>query len=76
MKVKTNIELTFTKLFSFLILTIGTIFAFIYKDPQVMMFALGLASGLAGLKNYSDMRIRSRELEYGKKSVDNPEEEQ
>lgn len=57
------ITITFTKAFAFIILATGSVFAFINKNPEVMMFALSLAAGLAGLKNWNDARIQRRHID-------------
>lgn len=53
-KVSFFFQITFTKAFSLLVLLVGSIFSFINKDANVMIYTLSLSAGLAGLKAFSD----------------------
>jgi len=50
------IFLTFTKLLSLAVLIIGSTYAFIFKNAEVIIFSLALSAGLAGLKNWTDYK--------------------
>lgn len=63
MTVKVKIYLTFTKIMAIVILVLGTIFAFINHNPEVMIFTLSLSGGLSGLKSWSDGLTRRREID-------------
>lgn len=62
--IKININITFTKAFSFIVLIVGCVFAYMYGNAEVIIFTLSLAAGLAGLKNWSDSRTEQKRIEF------------
>lgn len=72
---KINIFLTFSKIMSIIILILGTIFSFIYKNPEVIIFTLSLSSGLAGLKTWSEGLTKRKEINNITNPIIKPREE-
>lgn len=60
---KYNIYITFSKMMALIVLIIGTIFSFLYKNPEAMMFSLSMAGGLTGLKTWSEGLTKRKELQ-------------
>jgi hypothetical protein len=60
--IKININITFSNLFAFIIIGVGSVFAFLTGNAEVMMISLSLGAGLAGLH---------RAYEYLTKKTDN-----
>lgn len=77
MKISFNIYITTSKLAAYLILIIGTIFAFVYNNSEVIIFTFSLSAGLLGLKTWSEGltrrhmdRNRRNEYIYDRESYD------
>jgi hypothetical protein len=59
---KIDLRITFTKIFAIIILAVGSVFSFITKNSEVMIFTLSLASGLSGLKNWQEGLTNRKEM--------------
>lgn len=63
--IKVKLYLTFTKVMALLVLALGSIYSFYAKDPDVMIFTLSIAGGLAGLKSWSSALITRHRVQRG-----------
>jgi hypothetical protein len=52
-----NLVFTLSKLAAYLILIIGSMFAFYFHDATVLISSFGISGGLLGLKNWSDSQV-------------------
>jgi len=58
-----SIWLTFSKTMAIVILIVGSIFAYIFGNSEVIIFTLSLSGGLAGLKSWSEGLTRRRKID-------------
>jgi len=56
--IKISILLTFSKLLALLILISGVVISLLIKNSEVIIFAMSLSAGLAGLKSWNDTRLK------------------
>jgi len=53
-KIKINIFITFSKIIALIIIILGSIFSFYFKNSEVMIVSFSLSAGLSGLKAWSE----------------------
>jgi len=63
MKIGVSIFITFSRAMALLVLIVGSIFSYLNHNPEVMIFTLSLAGGLAGLKSWSDGMTKRKEID-------------
>lgn len=68
-KLSFNLEISASKFLAYCIFITGSVYSFLFKDPQVFMFCSGIAAGLHGLKSWSDSSLE-------KKKAENPPQQQ
>jgi len=61
---KLNLEITMSKILAYLVLIIGSIYSFIFKDPTVLISTFGAASAIIAVKTFTASKERQKELEY------------
>ncbi len=67
-------DFTPSKLLAYIIVVIGSVYSFIFKDSSVLISTFAASSAVIAMKTYTESRSRDKELEFRNKSVDNPEE--
>lgn len=63
MKVKLLLNFTTSKFLAYLILLIGSAYAFVYKEPSVLIATFSAASAVIALKTYTTSRERIKYYE-------------
>ena len=58
--------LTFTlsKLLAYLVLLVGSAYAFMYKDSGVLIATFSASSAIIGLKTFMEGRVEAKRLQY------------
>ena len=69
--VKINLYLTTSKFFAYLILVIGSVFSFVFKDGSVLISTFAAASAVIAVKTYTTSQIKKSEIEAGENLVPN-----
>lgn len=59
-----NVYLTTSKLLGYIIFITGSIFAFMYKDPNIFIFSSSISAGLLGLKTWQSAALEKKKLEF------------
>jgi hypothetical protein len=59
------IYLTTSKFLAYVIFAVGSVFAFINKNPEVFMFSSGIAASLHGLKTWQQSSIEKTKINNG-----------
>jgi hypothetical protein len=62
--IKVNIIITASKLLAFIVLAVGSVYSFIYKDPSVITVAMSMSAVLMGAKTVMNQWGATRGLEY------------
>lgn len=60
-----NIYLTSSKFLGYAIFTVGAVFAFLYKDPNIFIFSSSIAGGLCGLKTWRTSMLDLKKTDNG-----------
>lgn len=70
MKVNVILNFTTSKLLAYLVLIIGSVFAFVFQDGNVLLGSFAAASAVIATKTYTSSRTLQKEMEYRKKEED------
>lgn len=62
--IKVNINITLSKIMAYLVLIVGTIFAYIFQDMTTLISTFAAATTLLGIKTYTASRERIKQMEY------------
>ncbi len=62
--IEVNINITLSKILAFVVLIIGTIYAFITKDSYVLISTFGAASAIITVKTFTESRERQKKIEH------------
>lgn len=60
-----SIYLTTSKILGYVIFVVGSVFAFVYKEPDIFIFSSSIAAGLLGLKTWQSAALERKRMEYG-----------
>lgn len=66
MKININLYLTTSKLAAYIILIIGSVFAFMFKDGATLLATFSAVSAILMLKTYTQSRTTQKQIEYTK----------
>jgi hypothetical protein len=66
-----NINITLSKIMAFLVLFIGSFYAFWFKDATVMISTFAAASSIIAVKTFVAGKTKQKEIQYP--SQDGPE---
>ncbi len=61
--IKVDINITLSKILAFIVLIIGTIYAFITKDSYVLISTFGSASAIIMTKTFTQSREKQKQIE-------------
>jgi hypothetical protein len=67
MKLSVNIFLTTSKMAAYIILAIGTVFAFVFKDGYTLLATFSAVSAILITKTYTQSRTTQKQIECKKK---------
>lgn len=60
-----SLYFTASKVLGYVIFIVGSIFAFINKDPNIFIFSSSIAAGLLGLKTWQSSALEKKRFEFG-----------
>lgn len=66
------LNFTVSKLLAYLILLIGTLYSFLFKDPDILIATFSAASAIITLKTYTSSRERIKQNEYNQTNFEEP----
>lgn len=59
-----NIEITLSKILAYVVLIIGTVFAYMFQDTTVLIATFSASSAIIALKTYTSSRERQKRIEH------------
>jgi len=62
--IKISIEITLSKIMAYLVLIIGTIYAYYFNDTTVLIATFSAASAIIALKTYTSSIERQKKIQY------------
>lgn len=62
--VTTEIHITSSKILAYLIMILGTIYAFVFKDSNVIIASFSAASAVIIGKTYTASKIKQKQIEH------------
>jgi len=61
---KVNIEITLSKILSYIVLVVGSVYSYIFQDASVLIATFSAASAIISIKTYMSSKERQKKIEY------------